>query len=200
MRQEIRGQVKCDPGRFARGTLNLSLISSVSPLIDGENHPSDRGPARVSVQPARSGAQHAIQSDWSHPGQDHQCAIGLHDHEAFAFALARGRAAHRREVLFHLAALVHIGHADLTGRGRVARVRHALGIHPVGKIGLAGKADRQLQRHYSGVQLSLNLPYLEWIETVSRTAYGKLLGEPKRFFTADYRKEFPDEDEDTNVA
>ena len=60
--------------------------------------------------------------------------------------------------------------------------------------------DPQLQRHYSGVQLSLNLPYLEWIETVSRTAYGKLLGEPKRFFTADYRKEFPDEDEDTNVA
>ena len=61
--------------------------------------------------------------------------------------------------------------------------------------------DARSREQYAGVQLSLNLPYIEWVETIARSARGYDLDKPRRFHVGDYRKEFPgDCDEDTNVA
>ena len=54
---------------------------------------------------------------------------------------------------------------------------------------------------YVGVQLSLNLPYLEWVETIARSEEGRELGKPSRYHVANYRREFSDDsDEGTNIA
>jgi hypothetical protein len=64
------------------------------------------------------------------------------------------------------------------------------GIDNVGDSWNCG--GQRSREEYTGIVLSLNLPYLEWVETTPRSATGSALSKPTRYDVANYRREFPD--------